>query len=902
MNVVEPLARAATGSLCVARCLGSFRLEDRSCNPLHVRTRKARALIAVLALNGRPITRDRLADMLWSDRDEMRARSSLRQTIFELQRLDLLGGPILAPGREDVSLVGEAIVTDLELIRSAAALGDWPRLLTLLETSEGGLLSDLDGLDPELDDWLRHQRAHEPGKSLAAALDAAERCADETGSKAALDLVAEILRIQPENEEATRLAMRFAHDLGDSVAIHRHFTALRDWLRNEYDAEPSEETVVLFRQLANGSAAALIEDRPSEPVAAESAAVARTATVRPAIPPAGPRSRMPAAALALALLASLVALAAFAWDARRADGAAVGPVVLAVLPFDEQPRGDGFLATGLWEHTRAALTRNGAMRVLGPSTSAIMARQELAARDYRRRFGVTHLLEGSVRRTGEQVLVSVSLSQTSDGVAIWQGMFRGRMGEPLALQDRIASGIEGRLRGRLARSGGRRAEQIVTVPEVYALYSEARGLMASWSPANMARAKALLRKAVALDPNYAPAWSTLGAATFFTGRLAIIDEKARAEAILAVRRALELAPNLAQAHASLALVEDKSSEATERSYRRAIALDPGYADAWMWLGDAFYRQRRLSEAMDAYQRAIAIDPLLWPAVQSLASTATEIGDDPALDRLMLDLARAGADPMLVGSVRADRLMLSGDYSGAIRVLEGLGLDPKGRTPPALWFNWFEALSGIGRTEHLHPITGCPDWYAPLLEGKIAPPTVMEGRPVSPQEFWTSFFFSHPASRMLVERGRSSDLVKLYRAAFTDADDFITRTDRHGLLSGLAPTLAVALRHAGQGDEADYLLAAAANEIGPAAQSASNRLAKAELATIRASQGDNRQAIALLTDAIRRGWLPNGRQHALDLAREPAFAGLRGDPRFEAIRGRILAHIARERAELGPLRV
>ena len=142
----------------------------------------------------------------------------------------------------------------------------------------------------------------------------------------------------------------------------------------------------------------------------------------------------------------------------------MNPVVIAVLPFEQLPREEGFIAAGLWEHTRAALTRNGSIQVLGRATTAAVVAEKVPPAEYLKRFGVTHLLEGSVKLDGPQVLVSVSLSRTADGVGIWQGMFRGRIDEPFGLQDAIASGIEGKLRARLAPGGGRRADQIATHP------------------------------------------------------------------------------------------------------------------------------------------------------------------------------------------------------------------------------------------------------------------------------------------------------------------------------------------------------------------------------------------------------------------------------------------------------
>jgi len=890
MNVAERVTGAAAGSPAIARCLGAFRIEDRSGNPLHVRTRKARALLALLSLNGRPITRDRLADMLWSDRGEVQARSSLRQAIFELQRLDPLGGPILAAGREDVSLVRGALVTDLELIRSAAAQGDWPRLQTLLESSDAGLLTDLDGLDSELDDWLRHQRAHEPGKALAAALDAAERCASEAGPRAALDLVSEILRLDPVNEEATRFAMRLAHELGDSVALHRHFAALGERLRDEYDAEPSPETVELYGRLANGRpamAAGELESAASHPAA------------EPAQKRGSSRRFLPIAAALVVLAIAVAAFVLLTRDSGR-QAAGQGTLLLAVLPFEEQPPGNRLLADGLEEQTRIALSRNPSLRLLGRATTNAMAEQRLSPRQYGGRFGVTHVLEGMVRRNGDEVVVSASLSRTSDGVAIWHDTFRGRMGEPFALQDAIASGIEGKLRGRLAPGGGRRAEQIATSPEVYALYSEARRLVASRERDNARRAEALLREAVKADPNYGPAWSLLGAAIYFNGRVAIADSRRLAEALAAARRALSLAPNFAPAHATLAMLEGAGSP-SEAPLRRAVALDPSYSEAWNWLGNSLASQHRLPEALEAYERSVEIDPLFRPAIQNLAGVATELGNQAAVERLVRRVRNAGASRLLIDSIRAHQLFLKGDLSGAAEVLRDAGLDAQGRSPPDLWLAWFETLIALGHFEALQRITRCPEWYGPVLAGKALPPKMFEGRPVEPEEFWTSIFFSTPASRALANKGRESELVSIYRRAFRNSDDFVTRTTQLNLLAELAPTLALALRSTGEEDEASYLLAAASNQLEQGIRRSSGRQPKAQLAMVRAAQGERAEAVALLESALRQGWLPDGRSVALDLAQEPAFRALRGDSRFEALRKRILGHIAKERAELGPLR-
>jgi tetratricopeptide (TPR) repeat protein len=507
-----------------------------------------------------------------------------------------------------------------------------------------------------------------------------------------------------------------------------------------------------------------------------------------------------------------------------------------------------------------------------------------------------------VRRSGSQLLISVSLTRTSDGVAVWQDSFRGRMGEPFALQDAIANGIEGRLRAQLAPGGGHLAEEITTSPEVYALYSEARQLVAKRHYPGPERAEALLHQAIRTDPNYAPAWALLGEAIYFNSQGPVDDGGRRAEALAAVQHSLALAPQLALAHATYALVQGEQSAESEAQLRTAVTLDPSYSEAWNWLGNSLSGQSRVKEAKAAYERAVAIDPLLYPAVGNLTAMDIALGDRAAVERLIETITRAGASPETIASLRVQQAYAQGDFSRSMALLRAFPFEGAGRPNPTLWNGWFETLTALGYYDRLHAITGCPDWYAPLISGKALPPSTVDNRPVTPEEFWTSMFFSAPASRAMVQLGHSRDLVALYRAGFHDADDFISRTSRYGMLGELAPNLAIALQQTGSQAEASYLLSTTSMRV----EELMKRTARAEeighLAMIRAVQGDSARALALLDLAIRRGWFPDGRSVALDIAQEPAFRSLSGDPRFRALRKRLLDHIARERAELGPVKV
>lgn len=887
MNVAERIDRSAGVRRAAVHCLGRFRLLDPSGDQLQIRTRKARAMLAALALCGRPMSRDSLADLLWSDRGEAQARASLRQTIFELQHFGEAES-FLAVGRDDVAIRPELLATDIKLIRVAAADGNWEALLTLLRSSDAGLLTDLDGLDSEFDSWLRVERAHEPAATLAFAIEAAERSIVPAGHRMALDIVSEVLRLDPVNEEATRLAIQIDHELGDSGSLHRHFNALKQRLRDEYDAEPSQETTELFARLANGNGAGPDTARP----------VTQNLPLR-----AFSRSRGRLAALAIGALAlSLVAFLLFS----RADRptAADHPLLVAVLPFEGQGAQSDVLSEGLWDDTRTALSRNSGLRILGRTTTRSTLSKGLSPDEYRRRFGVDYLLEASVRRNGTEVLVTASLTRTSDGVAVWEDAFRGRMGDPIALQEAIANSIEGRLRGRLAAGGGKRPQQISTSPEVYALFSEARTLLRDRDVGNSRRAQALLRQAVAIDPNFAPAWAYLGAAIYFgLSPGPIIDSSSRSESIAAVRHALSLAPNLAPAHSILTLVEGANSPAAEPSLRRALELDPSDAEAWNWLGNSLNSQYRPREALSAYQRALALDPLWQVPADNLVTTATDLGDSKAVNDLIDELQRAGASSVAIAHIRAEAMFGQGDYSGAVQLLMKIGRNEQGAALPLAWPTWFQTLSALGYFDTMHPITGCPEWFAPMVAGKALPPTEVAGKKVTPEEFLTSLFFSAAASRSLVNHGRSEDLARIYHEGFPTSDQFISRSTDDEMFVELVPTIAVALNQTGKPQEASYLLSVAAGQV-ERGLGFSPRYPKAlfRLALIRAAQGQRDSAARLLSEAIARGFRPDGHAVALDLADEPAFRALRGEPRFEAARKRILDHIAQERAELGPLKL
>ena len=859
-------------------------LEDREGQNLTPRHRKARALLAYLALTGRPCPRSKIADLLWSDRGQEQARSSVRQAIFDLRHVTILDRPVVATFRDEVELDATLVETDLAAILRSAGSRDFAGLTGLLRHAGAGLLSDLDGLDPEYDDWLRIERAREPARTLEAAVAAAGQAFDLGDTDAAEAIVTEVQRLDPTGEEAARVAMRIAHSKGDKAALHRHFALLDDRLKAEVGAGPSDRTIALFRELeAEGP---LPEGSKPLPAASrESRAAGRE----------GRWNFAAAGAVPAAVLVSYGLLL------RPAPAVPAQLPLLAVLPFDQQQGTSEALAEGLWDDTRLALSQGRAVRVLGRTTTLAVDSGHRSPQLLRKQFDVDYVLGGGVRTQGQRVRIIVSLTRASDGISLWEQSFDGRLGDPMSLQLAVASAIEGSIRGRLAPGGGRRAEQIATSPEVYELYSQARILIRTRQMQGGNQAVALLRRAVALDPNYAPAWASLGSALYFARYSPQSRPNWRSEARGDVRRAIDLAPNLAKAHAISALVEGLKSPSAQRSIERAVALDPGDAEAWLWLGNNRCQLLDIAGCSNAYRKAIEIDPYLAPAVDNLVQNLINLGDEKSLARLIRQLDRAGAGDTLVPAVRAAIAYSRGDYSAGLGPLLRIGAGEK--PPTQVRWRVTEGLIRLGLGEEAARFAGGPSWLVPVMRSERVPPVPFDSSPEIARAFWQDQDNVTCYTRAILNLGGAARLVRSYRLGFASANDLIMVTSQSTDPGLVLPNLVAALQAEGDASDAAILMAGAEENI----RSRIGVLPRDgdplwQLAQLRALQGHPAQAEGLLLRARSLGFLPDGWQKPLDIAQEPAFRTLRDRPRFQELRREILAHIERERRELGPVRL
>lgn len=586
-----------------------------------------------------------------------------------------------------------------------------------------------------------------------------------------------------------------------------------------------------------------------------------------------PHARWIAAAAALLILAAAVLIPRFI------GGEAEKPVV-AVLPFESLDNRDESLVAGIWEDTRQALSRNPQLLVLGPNTAEEIAKE--GSRSARKL--ADYLVEASIRSVGDRIRVSANLVRTEDGSELWNKNFDRRLDDVFAMQSEIAGEIEGHIRGRLAKQGGVLPENIATSGEVYALYSDARMKIRKRQGAKYAEARKQLVQVVRMDPNFAPGWATLAVIKQFEA-----EGTAQADA----RRAISLAPNLAAGHAALGFTL-QSGPAAQAALRRALELDPNDIEAIHWLANSMDPETQRDERLRLYSKVVELEPLWWPAIFNKLNLLFEAGSTAAVEEELARVERLG-NKSLAAAIKMQLLSRSGDLSGVVKLGLARYKSASESERDLIGLTLFPALHQLGYTELADQVFPPPSPYIPYIRANDPRALDMFEAQHSPVSFWKFGMLAIVGVRVYLLNNQGPRLAKLYKAVATSPEEFEQVVGRERF-PDIAPGAALALRSAGDEQQARLLLALAEDRAGQLRVAPLDK--QIRLARIHAVQGRTDEAIGELSSAIRGGWIPPFLPIHIDIALDPPLRELRKDPRFEPLRQQILGHLRKERAEVG----
>ena len=342
---------------------------------------------------------------------------------------------------------------------------------------------------------------------------------------------------------------------------------------------------------------------------------------------------------------------------RAATSASIHPASVAILPFANRSgtTEDEYFSDGLADELIHVLSKIKGIRVAARASSFHFRNRSARPAEIGRALRVVTILDGSVRRVGGRVRITVQLVSVAEDDTLWSESYDRTLDDLFAVQDDIAQSVVRELKQRLLgepEAHGQTVSEVAkavrgraNTPEAQRLYIHARHLVDRFNRPEMQKAIEYLKEALAIDPSFALAWAELArayAAEADAGWIPSVQAYERSRE--AAQRALSLDPDLAEAHVRMGRVRrnyEHDFEGAKVSYAKALELDPVNATALAGSGALCMNLAQFEEAVRYYERALDRDPVNAGAHHNLGMPLFYVGrlsDAEAAFRKTLELA------------------------------------------------------------------------------------------------------------------------------------------------------------------------------------------------------------------------------------------------------------------------
>lgn len=559
---------------------------------------KRLALLSYLALatpRG-PHRRDTLLALLWPELDAGHARNALNNMLYQIRR-SLDSEILVASGKDEVGLTEGTLWCDAVAFEQAL---DGGREEEALELYRGDLLDGFFvlGASAEFDHWLNGERDRLRRRATDGARILTDRAEQTGNSQEAIRWARWILAFDPYDERAAQRLISLLDQSGDRAGALRTYKSFADLLGREFEAEPSAETRALIQA---------VRARTEPGKSTERKELFNHPTVHT-------QGTTPLTELAVRSI--------------------------AVLPFENlsgTPDAEVFTA-GLHDDLLTELSRISALTVIARTSVQRYRDSNASAQAIAIELGVGTLVEGAVQSSGGRFRVNVQLIDARNGAHRWAERYDRELSTEsiFDIQSELVEKIAGSLRAELSpQEKGRVGMKSTDDLEAYRLHAQGRHRLYQRTEAPMRQAATYFEQAIERDPAYALAWVGLADALSLLHDYGYEDaDRVLSRAEEAVRRALELDPNLAAAHASLGLLHSnrRKGPAAVRELQRAVELESSYADAHNWLSWIYQCLGRPEQALESAQRAVELDPLSPEAISNLSVSYLANGEAEAAVR------------------------------------------------------------------------------------------------------------------------------------------------------------------------------------------------------------------------------------------------------------------------------
>jgi TolB-like protein len=610
----------------------------------------------------------------------------------------------------------------------------------------------------------------------------------------------------------------------------------------------------------------------------------------------------------------LMALGYFAWDkfmlspapdvptaesAQVEESVAETPELneksIAVLPFvnmSSDPEQEYF-SDGISEEILNALAKVEDLKVAGRTSSFAFKGRNEDLKTIGEALRVAHILEGSVRKSGNKLRITAQLIKVDDGYHMWSETYDRELIDVFVIQDEISNAILGQLKAKLL--GGQPVARAQVNPEAYAQYLLAKQRIYDRSQASLELAAELLQKATGLDPGFAAAYAQLGIATILLSEESygnLPNDQAMALGLQHLEKALALDPQQAEALAGKGLYHNNlpGGQRTAIEWlRKSLDSDPSQANASNWLALSLRATGQLRAALEIRERDFARDPLYMPVFSNMVQLYVATGQFDKAFRVLDDLEPYLHDDANMTSTMGTAYQITGQWAQAEKSLTAAFQKEPRNYVNNIWFSL--NLMSTAQYEHCVAIgVGAVSSLALSRMGRTEEALIV-GHDAAGKGQNPGWYF-----QVLVENGRYADLVNFVETHWTDLAAF--ENDWPGQNGWGAFAMAFIAESYGRldqeqkfGEALDRARAANDAQLTEGADNWSLSLSRAHVAAL---SGDYDAAITLLERAFEQGGV-------IDVAAPtawPVFRPLNGDPRYETAKAKMLEHLNAERSELG----
>ncbi len=534
-----------------------------------ISARKGRALLAILAISpSGSVSREKLAALLWSDRGEDQARSSLRQTLTVLRKeLGALGANLLIADVQRVELARDTMEIDAVSIISLSKENDAPALRRAVNLYQGEFLADGEVSDPMFEEWLAGERS----RFRDVMISILDRLLTLEPAVERVALAKRLLALDPLREASHFFLMNAYADNGERSMALQHYSACRDVLKSELNVQPGQDIEQLRLRL----------------MADESTTSKASQYVSSSLPPQNRDTKLKATP-------------------------SIAVLTFANLSNDPAQR---YFSDGITADIVTELSRFHQLQVRAQRNSTNGERPVLDAAKAGHELGVQYVVEGSVRRLAQRIRINVQLIDVDTVEHLWAERFDAHEDEIFAMQDHIVRSIAAQLSVRLQLADLEKASRKPPNSMVAYDYVLRGHALPVGVPEAEAEAQRLFQKAIDIDPGYARAYASLGSYYIFEWSRDLDHPATLLDQTLALTKkavALDDGDDFCHAMLGRAHMFRRDHELAVYHFQKALALNPNSPSLMAGIGILYGFRGDPQRGLDYFREAVAIAPHFDP--------------------------------------------------------------------------------------------------------------------------------------------------------------------------------------------------------------------------------------------------------------------------------------------------